>query len=106
MLLGRAGSEREDSCWRPAIRLGLPPESGAKQASQQPRWGLITEPAQANAIIAKGEADLVFLARAMLRDPYWAVHAAAALGEQYQLAETVSARGAGQSPARTAIDRS
>ncbi|MGD1105581.1 MAG: NADH:flavin oxidoreductase/NADH oxidase [Terracidiphilus sp.] len=44
--------------------------------------GLITEPAQANAIIADGEADLVLLARAMLRDPYWPVHAAAALGEQ------------------------
>ena len=44
--------------------------------------GLITEPAQANAIIAEGEADLVFLARAMLRDPYWPVHAAATLGEQ------------------------
>jgi len=44
--------------------------------------GLITEPAQANAIIAEGEADLVFLGRAILRDPYWPVHAAAALGEQ------------------------
>lgn len=44
--------------------------------------GLITEPAQANEIIARGEADFVFLARAMLRDPYWALHAAAALGEQ------------------------
>lgn len=43
--------------------------------------GLITEPEQANAIIANGEADFVFLARAMLRDPYWPVHAAAALGE-------------------------
>jgi len=43
--------------------------------------GLITEPAQANEIIAKGDADLVFLARAMLRDPYWALHAAAALDE-------------------------
>ena len=43
--------------------------------------GMITEPAQANAIIARAQADLVFLARAMLRDPYWPVHAAAALGE-------------------------
>jgi 2,4-dienoyl-CoA reductase-like NADH-dependent reductase (Old Yellow Enzyme family) len=43
--------------------------------------GLITEPAQANEIIANGDADLVLLARAMLRDPYWAVHAAAALGD-------------------------
>ncbi len=44
--------------------------------------GLITEPKQANGIIADGDADLVLLAREMLRDPYWAVHAAAALGEQ------------------------
>ena len=44
--------------------------------------GLITEPEQANVIIAEGEADLVFLARAELRDPYWPVHAAAALGEK------------------------
>jgi 2,4-dienoyl-CoA reductase-like NADH-dependent reductase (Old Yellow Enzyme family) len=43
--------------------------------------GLITDPAQANAVIADGEADLVFLAREMLRDPYWPLHAAAALGE-------------------------
>ena len=44
--------------------------------------GLITEPEQANAIVAQGEADLVLLARAMLRDPYWPAHAAAALGER------------------------
>jgi len=43
--------------------------------------GLITTPAQAAAIIANGEADLVLLAREMLRDPYFAVHAAQALGE-------------------------
>ena len=43
--------------------------------------GLITEPAQANAIVEDGQADLVLLARAMLRDPFWPVHAAAALGE-------------------------
>jgi len=43
--------------------------------------GLITEPAQAGAIVAQGQADLVFLARSFLREPYWPVHAAAALGE-------------------------
>lgn len=43
--------------------------------------GLITEPAQAAAIIDQGQADLVFLARAMLRDPNWPVHAAATLSE-------------------------
>jgi 2,4-dienoyl-CoA reductase-like NADH-dependent reductase (Old Yellow Enzyme family) len=43
--------------------------------------GMITEAAQANGIIAEGKADVVLLAREMLRDPNWAVHAAAALGE-------------------------
>jgi 2,4-dienoyl-CoA reductase-like NADH-dependent reductase (Old Yellow Enzyme family) len=43
--------------------------------------GMITEPAQANAIIESGEADFVLLAREMLRDPYWPLHAAAALSE-------------------------
>ena len=44
--------------------------------------GMITEPEQANAIIAGGEADLVLLAREMLRDPFWVLHAAAALGNE------------------------
>ena len=43
--------------------------------------GLITQPVQANDIIQRGRADIVVLAREMLRDPYWAIHAAAALGE-------------------------
>jgi 2,4-dienoyl-CoA reductase-like NADH-dependent reductase (Old Yellow Enzyme family) len=43
--------------------------------------GMITTPTQANAIIESGEADFVFLAREMLRDPYWPLHAAAALSE-------------------------
>ena len=42
--------------------------------------GLITEPAQAEGIVAAGQADMVLLARQMLRDPYWPQHAAAALG--------------------------
>ncbi len=42
--------------------------------------GLITEPEQAEAIVAEGKADVVFLARALLRDPYWPLHAAQALG--------------------------
>ena len=44
--------------------------------------GFITEAAQADAIIQSGKADIVLLAREMLRDPYWPVHAAAALGRQ------------------------
>jgi 2,4-dienoyl-CoA reductase-like NADH-dependent reductase (Old Yellow Enzyme family) len=42
--------------------------------------GLITEPAQAEAIVGSGEADVVLLARELLRDPYWPLHAAQALG--------------------------
>ncbi|HWV15008.1 MAG TPA: NADH:flavin oxidoreductase/NADH oxidase [Cellvibrio sp.] len=44
--------------------------------------GLITEPQQAEAIIASGQADLVALARAMLFNPRWPWHAAAELGAQ------------------------
>jgi 2,4-dienoyl-CoA reductase (NADPH2) len=44
--------------------------------------GLITEPQQANEIITSGAADLVLLAREMLREPYWAIKAQAALGEE------------------------
>lgn len=42
--------------------------------------GLITSAVQANAIIERGEADVVLLAREMLRDPYFARRAAAELG--------------------------
>ena len=42
--------------------------------------GLITEPEQAQYIIETGEADAVFLARAMIRNPRWALSAAEKLG--------------------------
>jgi 2,4-dienoyl-CoA reductase-like NADH-dependent reductase (Old Yellow Enzyme family) len=42
--------------------------------------GMITEPEQAERIIATGEADVVLLAREILRDPYWPLHAAHKLG--------------------------
>jgi 2,4-dienoyl-CoA reductase-like NADH-dependent reductase (Old Yellow Enzyme family) len=44
--------------------------------------GLITEPEQADAIVREGQADLVLLARQLLRDPYWPLHAATALGAE------------------------
>lgn len=44
--------------------------------------GLITEPAQAEAILAQGQADAVGIARAALYNPRWPWHAAAALGAQ------------------------
>ncbi len=42
--------------------------------------GLITDASQANEIVTSGQADVVMLARELLRDPYWPLHAALALG--------------------------
>jgi 2,4-dienoyl-CoA reductase-like NADH-dependent reductase (Old Yellow Enzyme family) len=42
--------------------------------------GMITIPAQADEIVRQGRADLVLLAREFLRDPYWPMRAARALG--------------------------
>jgi 2,4-dienoyl-CoA reductase-like NADH-dependent reductase (Old Yellow Enzyme family) len=44
--------------------------------------GLITEPRQAEAIVAEGSADLVLLARQFLREPYWPLRAARELGAE------------------------
>ena len=64
----------------PGYQVGLAEQ--VKQAVDIPVFavGLITEPAQAEAIIAEGRADAVAMARAMLYDPRWPWHAAAALG--------------------------
>jgi 2,4-dienoyl-CoA reductase-like NADH-dependent reductase (Old Yellow Enzyme family) len=56
-----------------AIRAGAEMPTGAV--------GLITDAVQAEQIISDGDADCVFLARALLRDPYWPRHAAKELGE-------------------------
>lgn len=42
--------------------------------------GMITEAHQADAIVRSGQADMVLLGRELLRDPYWPLHAAHALG--------------------------
>ena len=43
---------------------------------------MITEPQQAEDIVASGRADMVALARGMMYDPRWAWHAAEALGAE------------------------
>jgi 2,4-dienoyl-CoA reductase-like NADH-dependent reductase (Old Yellow Enzyme family) len=54
--------------------------------------GFITSPTQAETILTTGQADVVFLARELLRDPYWPLRAARELGDdiawpvQYQRA--------------------
>jgi 2,4-dienoyl-CoA reductase-like NADH-dependent reductase (Old Yellow Enzyme family) len=47
--------------------------------------GLITTAEQAESIVQLGQADLVLLARELLRDPYFPVHAAQSLGVQVGL---------------------
>jgi 2,4-dienoyl-CoA reductase-like NADH-dependent reductase (Old Yellow Enzyme family) len=42
--------------------------------------GMICEPSHANEIITGGDADLVFLARELLREPYWAIKGEQVLG--------------------------
>ena len=46
--------------------------------------GMITEPRQAEAILAEGKADAIVMARAFLRDPYWPMHAAKELGAEIE----------------------
>jgi len=43
--------------------------------------GLLTDPHHAEQLLADGSADVVLLARELLRDPHWPLHAASALGD-------------------------
>jgi 2,4-dienoyl-CoA reductase-like NADH-dependent reductase (Old Yellow Enzyme family) len=66
--------------------------------------GMITEAVQANDIIANGDADLVLLAREMLRDPYFAVNAAAAITETASWPEQYLRAAPHHSQARVSIE--
>jgi 2,4-dienoyl-CoA reductase-like NADH-dependent reductase (Old Yellow Enzyme family) len=60
----------------------VPLAAKVRREADIPTWavGMITEPEQAEAIVAGGEADMVAIARGMMFDPRWAWHAADALG--------------------------
>jgi 2,4-dienoyl-CoA reductase-like NADH-dependent reductase (Old Yellow Enzyme family) len=62
--------------------------------------GLITEPQQAETLVSEGAADLIFLARAMLKDAYWPRHAAEVLGAENAVAIPVQYRRAVAAMAR------
>ncbi len=66
----------------------VPGAAAVKSGAEVPVMavGLITEPAQAQEILDQGKADLILLARAFLRDPYWTLNAAVALGRAEALA--------------------
>ena len=56
--------------------------------------GMILTPSQAETVVASGQADLVALGRAVLDDPRWGIHAAAALGAEPTLLPVQYARSA------------
>ncbi len=66
--------------------------------------GMITEPVQANALVAEGKADMVLLARATLHDPYWPVHAAEKLGTEASWPKQYLRAAPAHSPARVGLD--
>ena len=66
--------------------------------------GLITSPAQADHVIRSGQADLVLLAREMLRDPYWPLRAARELGWPMPWPVQYLRAAPAEAPARSAVD--
>lgn len=68
--------------WGPGFM--IPISSRIRREAEIPTavgW-LISEPQQAEDAVRDGHADLVMLAREMLRDPYWPYHAALKLGDE------------------------
>ena len=66
--------------------------------------GMITSAAQADHIVRTGQADLVLLAREMLRDPYFPLHAAHELGATISWPKQYLRSGPPGAPPRTAIE--
>ena len=64
----------------PGYQVGMASQVKAATGMAVMAVGMITDPHQAEQIVAGGHADLVALARGMLYDPRWAWHAADALG--------------------------
>jgi len=67
---------------RPAPLYQVPLAASVRREVDIPTMavGLITEPADAEAVLERGEADLIALARGALDDPNWPLHARHALG--------------------------
>ena len=62
--------------------------------------GMITDPVQADHIIRSGQADVVFLARQMLRDPYFPITAARALKQEISWPVQYNRAAEGKPPVR------
>ena len=89
-----SGGNSPDQKIAPAPGYQVPLATRIKQESGLPvaAVGLITEPQQAEQIVAAGRADAVFLGRELLRDPSFAQRAAAELGADVYWPGAVPAR--------------
>jgi len=65
--------------------------------------GMITKPVQSDQIIRNNQADLVLLAREMLRDPYWPLRAAHDLKQEISWPVQYARSAAGRVPAREPV---
>ena len=74
------GNARADIPLEPGYQVPFARRIRAEAGLPTGAVGLITEPKQAEEIVADGAADAVLLARALLRDPHWALRAAHELG--------------------------
>lgn len=73
-----------DEKWeaRPGYQVAFSRRARAELDMPTGAVGVIIDPHQADRIVAEGSADIVILARALLDDPYWALHTAETLGEK------------------------
>ena len=89
----------------PGYQVGLAEQIRREAGIATGAVGMITEPWQADTIVRTGQADLVLLARELLRDPYWPMRAAEAL-KQETAWPVQYARAAGhRTPARQPVAR-
>jgi 2,4-dienoyl-CoA reductase-like NADH-dependent reductase (Old Yellow Enzyme family) len=61
---------------------------------------MVTDPVQADHVIRSGQADVVLLAREMLRDPYWPLRAARELKQEISWPAQYLRAAEGRAPAR------
>jgi 2,4-dienoyl-CoA reductase-like NADH-dependent reductase (Old Yellow Enzyme family) len=66
--------------------------------------GMITNAAQAEHVLRTGQADLVLLARELLRDPYWPLHAADELKENIAWPPQYVRAASSKTPLRESVD--
>ena len=76
---GASPSARSSMGTRTSDQIGIAARIREQAGIMTMAVGTITDPLQAEEIIASGQADIALLGRQMLRDPFWPFHAAQAL---------------------------